>query len=103
MDSSAALHLRGTGPIFLRPVIRNPARAVRWSAWLVAEAAAPRSVLPLKPRRIDLGMRFILFLVTSQSVKGCGQRCEDEDGARARAARAEVASADRGVKGMQRR
>ena len=67
MDSSAALHLRGTGPIFLRPVIRNPARAVRWSAWLVAEAAAPRSVLPLKPRRIELGMRFILFLVTSQS------------------------------------
>ena len=98
MDSSAALHLRGTGPIFLRPVIRNPARAVRWSAWLVAEAAAPRSVLPLKPRRIDLGMRFILFLVTSQS-KGVG----NEDGARARAARAEVASADRGVKGMQRR
>ena len=74
MDSSAALHLRGAGPIFLRPVIRNPARAARWSAWLVAEAAAPRSVLPLKPRRIDLGMRFILFLVTSQSVKGCGQR-----------------------------
>ena len=74
MDSSVALHLRGAGPIFLRPVIRNPARAARWSAWLVAEAAAPRSVLPLKPRRIDLGMRFILFLVTSQSVKGCGQR-----------------------------
>ena len=101
MDSSAALHLRGAGPIFLRPVIRNPARAARWSAWLVAEAAAPRSVLPLKPRRIELGMRFILFLVTSQS-KGVGNG-EDEDGARARAARAEVASADRGVKGMQRR
>ena len=101
MDSSVALHFRGAGPIFLRPVIRNPARAARWSAWLVAEAAAPRSVLPLKPRRIDLGMRFILFLVTSQS-KGVGSG-EDEGGARARAARAEVASAERGVKGMQRR
>jgi hypothetical protein len=67
MDSGVAPHFRGAGPIFLRPVIRNPARAARWSAWLVAEAAAPRSVLPLKPRRIDLGMRFILFLVTSQS------------------------------------
>ena len=63
--------------------------------WLAAEAAAPRSVLPLKPRRIDLGMRFIL------SVKGWQRK--DEDGARARAARAEVASAGRGVKGMQRR
>jgi hypothetical protein len=50
MDSSVALHLRGAGPTFLCPVIRNPARAVRWYAWLVAEAAAPRSVLPLKPR-----------------------------------------------------
>jgi hypothetical protein len=39
-------------------------------------------------------MRFILFLVTSQS-KGVGNG-EDEDGARARAARAEVASAERG-------
>jgi hypothetical protein len=46
-------------------------------------------------------MRFILFLVVSQS-KGVGNG-EDEDRARARAALAEVASAERGVKGMQRR
>ena len=61
MDSGVAPHFRGAGPIFLRPVIRNPVRVVRWSAWLASEAAAPRSVLPLKPRRINLGMRFILF------------------------------------------
>ena len=73
MDSSAALHLRGAGPIFLRPVIRNPVRVVRWSAWLASEAAAPRSVLPLKPRRIDLGMRFILFVVMHGRGEGRGR------------------------------
>ena len=61
----------------------------------------PGVLCPSKPRRIGLGMRFILFLVASQS-KGVGNG-EDEDEARARAALAEVASAERGVKRMPRR
>jgi hypothetical protein len=61
MDSSVALDPRGAGPIFLRPVLRNPPCVARWPAGRAAEAAVPRSVLPSKPRRTSLGMRFILF------------------------------------------
>ena len=73
MDSGVAPHFRGAGPIFLRPVFRNPVRVVRWSAWLASEAAAPRSVLPLKPRRIDLGMRFIFIVVMHGLGRGRGK------------------------------
>jgi hypothetical protein len=46
MDSGVAPHPRGAGPIFLRPVLRNPPCVARWPAWRAAEAAVPRSVLP---------------------------------------------------------
>jgi hypothetical protein len=54
----------------------------------------PGVLCPSEPRRIGLGMRFILFLVTSQP-KGGGNG-EDEGEARARAALAEV-EAQKGV------
>ena len=60
MDSSAALHLRGAGPIFLRPVLRNPPCVARWPAWRAAEAAVPRSVLPSKSRA-ELLLACVLF------------------------------------------
>jgi hypothetical protein len=88
MDSGVAPHLRGAGPIFLRPVLlRGPPCVVRWSAWRATEAAVPRSVLPSKPRRE-------LLLACVYLVKGMvGKDVVGEDEARADMARAPVASA----------
>ena len=49
-------------PIFSVEPSETAPPAVRWAAWVTAEAAVPRSVLPFKSRRTSLGMRFILFL-----------------------------------------
>jgi hypothetical protein len=96
MDSGVAPHFRGAGPIFLRPVIRNPVRVVRWSAWLASEAAAPSVCSASQAAPTDLGMRFILFWCDA---RGQG-RAEDE--ARESVARARAASAERAVMGRQR-
>ena len=49
-------------PIFSVEPSETAPPAVRWAAWVTAEAAVPRSVLPFKSRQTSLGMRFILFL-----------------------------------------
>jgi hypothetical protein len=61
MDSGVALDPRGAGPIFLRPVLRNPPCVARWPAGRAAEAAVPRSVLPSKPGRAELLLACALF------------------------------------------
>ena len=62
MYSGVAPHPRGAGSNFPVELSETAPPAVRWAAWVTAEAAVPRSVLPFKSRRTSLGMRFILFL-----------------------------------------
>jgi hypothetical protein len=70
MDSGVAPHLSPYSPIFFRTAPRNSLHVVRWCVWHAVEAASPRCIVPLQAARIGLGMRFILFLVASQSKGG---------------------------------
>ena len=100
MDSGVAPHLRGAGPIFLRPVLRNPPCVVRSLARLACGRSRCASVCVAGLAAPNFSWHAFYFIsMFGKGMVGKGMVGEDE--ARANVARAPVACARRDVKGGQ--